>query len=156
MKRYYDNRGCVNCQCDIDLKVYNYSVDKYEHPLCRSCQVWFKDILFKTTATDRSIDLYFALKERGVPAKLEKSDGFKTIDIAVPDAKVNIEVDGMHHAYNGKQALADLRRILHSYKKGYTTLRIPNALVQHDIQETADLITEYLITSRQKKAKRYY
>jgi hypothetical protein len=34
------------------------------------------------------------LKKREVPAELEKFDGHKTIDIAVADARVNIEVDG--------------------------------------------------------------
>lgn len=28
---------------------------------------------------------------------MEKFDGFKHIDIAIPEAKVNIEVDGGHH-----------------------------------------------------------
>lgn len=75
--------------------------------------------------------MYFALKDRGVPPELEKSDGFKSINIAVPHAKVNIEVDGMQHSYNGKQALSDLHRPLHSFKKGYSTLRIPNTLAEY-------------------------
>lgn len=38
--------------------------------------------------------LYFSLREREVPAELEKFDGYKTIDIAVVEVKVNIEVAG--------------------------------------------------------------
>lgn len=53
--------------------------------------------------------MYFALKVRRVPAELEKFDGYKHIDIAVVEVKVNIEVDGRHHIYNNKQFLADLK-----------------------------------------------
>jgi len=156
MKKYNRNFGCIECDATIDLRVFNYSVENYYHPLCRKCQDWLKDILEYSTATDLAIDLYFALKDRGVPAKLEKSDGYKSIDIAVPKSKVNIEVDGMHHSYSGKQALIDLKRTLHSFKKGYATLKIPNALTEYDLEQTADLITEFLIESRIKKRKRYY
>ena len=156
MKKYNKNLGCIECDASIDQRVFNYSLENYSHPLCRNCQEWLEDIIEYSTATDYAIDLYFALKDRGVPAKLEKSDGYKSIDIAVPHAKVNIEVDGMHHSYNGKQALTDLKRTLHSFKKGYSTLRIPNALAEYDMEQTADIITEILIESRNKKRKRYY
>jgi very-short-patch-repair endonuclease len=118
------------------------------------CQDWFRDILDFTTATDESINLYFALRARNVPAELEKNDGFKTIDIAVPEAKVYIEVDGGHHNLSAKQAMSDLNRTLHAYKKGYLTLRIPNSLVKHHLDEAADKITEYLAISRDRKKKR--
>ena len=86
-----------------------------------------------------------------MPAELEKWDGYKTIDIAVTEAKVNIEVDGKHHNYNHQQALSDLKRTFYSFQKGYLTLRIPNSLVEWSIEETADYITEFLIESRNRK-----
>lgn len=96
-------------------------------------------------STFEAIDLYFALRKRGVPAKLEKFDGYKTIDIAIPEAKVNIEVDGAQHNFNARQALADLKRTYYSFKKGYLTLRIPNCLTKDKaLEETADYITEFL------------
>lgn len=155
MITYNKRQNCLQCDVDIEDKVHSYSTFTLGHALCRKCQNWFRDILDYSTATDESIELYFALKRRGVPAHLEKNDGFKTIDIAVPHAKVNIEVDGGHHNYSSRQAMSDLRRTLHSYKKGYTTLRIPNSLAHDNLEETADLITEYLITSRDKKTNRY-
>ncbi|MCW3071121.1 MAG: hypothetical protein JWO44_1011 [Bacteroidetes bacterium] len=151
MIRYNQQTDCSQCEKCIDEKVHSYSVKHYGHSLCRKCQEWFKDILDYSTATEEAISLYFALRQRGVPAQLEKSDGFKTIDIAVPHAKVNIEVDGGHHNYNSKQAMSDLKRTLFSYKKGYSTLRIPNSLAKHDLNQAADLITEFLIESRKQK-----
>ncbi len=100
----------------------------------------------------RSIEL----KRRGVPAELEKWDGKKTIDIAVVEAKVNIEVDGGQHNYNSNQALVDLQRTLYSFKKGYLTLRIPNSLIKRDIQKTADLITEFCVESRDQLDEEYF
>jgi len=106
--------------------------------------------------TSETLALYFALRERGVPAELEKFDGHKTIDIAVTDAKVNIEVDGAHHNYDVRQALADLKRTYFSFLKGYLTLRIPNSLVRLNLEETADYITGFLIENRDKKYKKRY
>jgi very-short-patch-repair endonuclease len=142
---------CTNCNIDIDERVYNYSNQVFRVTLCRTCQEWFRDILNFTSATNESIELYFALRLRGVPAVLEKNDGFKTIDIAVPDAKVNIEVDGGHHNFNADQALRDLERTLFSFKKGFLTIRIPNALVRYNLNLAADKITEFLIISRDRK-----
>ncbi len=86
------------------------------------------------------------LENYGWKPELEKWDGFKHIDIAITQARVNIEVDGRQHNRNAKQALADLKRTYYSFKKGYLTLRIPNVLV-HDatvIQETAEFIDKFL------------
>jgi hypothetical protein len=148
---YNQNNTCLKCKEEIEEKVLNYSNDNFGHPLCRVCQEWLSDIKETTTATTESIDLFFALMKRNVPAILEKSDGYKTIDIAVPHAKVNIEVDGGHHIYNAKQAMSDLKRTLYSYEKGYSTLRIPNSLAKHDLDQAADLITKFLIVSRDSK-----
>jgi very-short-patch-repair endonuclease len=145
MKKYNLPSNCIQCQTIIDTK----------HPLCRECQDWFEDILDYSSATDEAIDLYFALRLRGVPAILEKSDGFKTIDIAVPHAKVNIEVDGGHYNYSAKQAMSDLKRTLFSFKKGYSTLHIPNSLAKYDLEQAADLITEFLNESRTHVIKKY-
>jgi hypothetical protein len=95
-------------------------------------------------ASQEARDLFFALKRLGVPAELEKYDGFKRIDIAITDAMVNIEVDGGHHNYDAKQAMTDLKRTIYSFKKGYLTLRIPNSLIRANLEETAMFITEFL------------
>ena len=143
--QYFD---CVECKTKIDSVVFNYSTQNFRQPLCKNCQEWFKDILNYSSATNEAIALYFSLRKRGVPAILEKHDGYKTIDIAVPEAKVNIEVDGAQHSFNAQQALSDLKRTYYSFIKGYLTLRIPNSLAKSHLEHTADIITEFLIESR--------
>jgi len=141
---------CLECECAIDKAVYNYSTTKLGFPLCRDHQEWFKRLDRKIT--DQAITLYFLLKENGVPAELEKSDGHKKIDIVIDDAKVHIEVDGGHHNYDSKQALADLKRTYYSFKNGYFTLRIPNSLMSSEkvARETADFVTDLLILNRDR------
>lgn len=141
---------CIECGCYLQRDVFNYSTQNFGHPICRSHQDWIRDIYNNTSTTPQAIDLYLALRSRGVPAELEKWDGYKTIDIAVTDAKVNIEVDGLHHNYSHNQALSDLKRTYYSFKKGYLTLRIPNTLIEWSVDETADYITDFLNESNKK------
>jgi hypothetical protein len=140
--------NCLECGCNINQQVYSYSTTYYGVPLCIPDQKWIKEM--ESTSTLEAVQLYFALKERGVPAELEKYDGFKHIDIAITKAKVNIEVDGGHHNYNNRQALSDLKRTYHSFLKGYLTLRIPNSLVREHLEETADYLTDFLVENRER------
>lgn len=152
MKLYNQKQECLECEDNIDNRVFKYSVDNFGIPLCRDCQDWLREA--EEISTPESLMLYFELRKRKVPAELEKFDGNKTIDIAVVDAKVNIEVDGQHHNHNARQALADLKRTYFSFKKGYFTLRIPNSLVKNHLEDTADLITEILNVSKNSNTKR--
>ena len=105
---------------------------------------------YERLPTPQAIALYEALKERGIKAEQEKWDGFKSIDIAIPKSRFNIEVDGQHHNFNPNQALTDLKRTLCSHKKGYTTLRIPNSLVNNHLDETADCIVGMINASNRQ------
>ena len=149
MSNYQQKNDCLHCNTGIDFRVFNYSVENMGVPLCRACQSWIKDMSYQTTL--ETMQLYFALIQRGVPAEIEKFDGHKTIDIAVTDAKVNIEIDGQHHNFNPHQALSDLKRTYHAFRKGYLTLRIPNSLIRYNLEETADLITGFLMENRNRR-----
>jgi very-short-patch-repair endonuclease len=146
---------CTECYSPINGNVANYSINKFGIPLCVEHQHWVE--FMSQQSTLEAIRLYFALKQRGVPAQLEKFDGYKHIDIAIPEAKVNIEVDGGHHNYDTKQALADLKRTYFSFLKGYHTIRIPNSLIHNDyvLNETAEYIVAFLNESLNKQWKRY-
>ncbi|WP_222704529.1 DUF559 domain-containing protein [Parabacteroides bouchesdurhonensis] len=98
--------------------------------------------------------LYKALRERNVPVELEVFDGHKTIDLVVKSLKINIEVDGVHHNANSKQASSDLIRTLCSYRKGYITFRIPNSIIHNSLEETADRIVDILLEAKNRKDER--
>ena len=144
---------CTECRDTLNLEVTNYSINNYGLPLCIIHQKWINEM--ENYTTQETIRLYFALRQRGVPASLEHFDGYKHIDIAIPDAKVNIEVDGGHHNYNTNQALSDLKRTYFSFLKGFYTIRIPNSLVYSDnvLEETADYLVSFL---NENVKKNYY
>ena len=141
--QYFNPPGhCRNCSAAISQHVISDSTTTFGHPLCIPCQ---QDVGNKFNySTKETINLYFSLRERGVPAELEKFDGYKTTDIAVVEARVNIEVDGPQHVNNADQAFADLQRTFYSFKKGFLTLHIPDVLVKQNLNQTADYVTEFL------------
>ena len=129
--RYY----CSICKRRITKEEYIYSRKNFFKPLCRRHQ-----------PTKEAMKLGHLLKRMGWYVEFEKFDGYKHIDIAIVDAKVNIEVDGGHHNFSPEQALADLKRTYYSFKKGFLTLRIPNSLVRDErtLQKTAKFIHKFL------------
>ena len=146
---------CSKCNKHLSKRELNYSTENYGKLLCRECQEKYgplkkKHIKRKTWATKESLKLFESLIKMGFNAKLEKWDGYKHIDIAIPDKKVNIEIDGLHHSYNKKQALADLKRTFYSWKKRYVTLRIPNKLINENAYKTAGYIKRFLETSAEQ------
>jgi very-short-patch-repair endonuclease len=140
---------CSKCEQHLSKKEFNYSIENYGKPLCRDCQEEFEPLRRKfekkcAKSTPEARKLYEILIKMGFDAKLEQWDKHKHIDIAIPELKVNIEVDGGQHNFNEKQALADLKRTYYSFKKGYVTLRIPNKLIQNNAYETAKYISQFL------------
>jgi len=94
--------ACSECKEQIPKKVFEYSIKYYGRALCLDCQedYAYKEKSYqkqKEKSTPEAIKLCEALIKMGFNAELEKSDGYKHIDIAIPKFKVNIEVDGMQH-----------------------------------------------------------
>ena len=143
---------CLKCERQVSMKVLDYSVKHYGKVLCIHCQDYYTSEeksyqKQREKSTPEAIKLCEALIKMGYNAQLEKNDGHKHIDIAIPKFMINIEVDGMQHHYNEKQALADLKRTYYSFKKGYVTLRIPNKLIQEKAYETARYIKKFIEAS---------
>lgn len=91
------------------------------------------------------------LRQYGWNIRHQQWDGHKTIDIAIPEARFNIEVEGSQHNLNPNQARSDLLRDYYSEQKGFVTKRIPNSLLRDDLraEETARLLNKEL----QERAK---
>lgn len=145
---------CIECDNSIHKSVYNYSTDNFGVALCVKCQNWARDMVDSRRTTEEVLNLYLLLREYGINAELEKHDGYKTIDIVIEEAKVHIEVDGVHHNYNSRQALSDLRRTYYSFRNGYFTLRLPNSLVRNNLEEAAECIVELLELGKSRVPKK--
>lgn len=92
--------------------------------------------------TPQAIKLCEALKERGIPNELEQFDGHKHVDISIPWAKLNIEVDGKYHLTNPEHLFRDLQRDACSHNDGVDTIRIPNFYVENHLDEIANAVAE--------------
>ena len=91
------------------------------------------------------------LKELEINAEPQYNDGHKSVDIFIPKANLIIEVDGSHHHSDSNQALTDLLRTMYSMKEGKITLRIPNKLVDNNINDCASLIKKIVIHLEEEK-----
>lgn len=75
------------------------------------------------------------LEDLGVRVLSQVSDGYKHIDLAIPDAKINIEVDGPKHWTNADQIVSDLERSHGSDDLGYHTIHISNDHINSDVKK---------------------
>ena len=119
--------NCWTCNNQLTNGILHYSLDEFGIPLCIPCQERVRPHVTPYTSPE-TIILWIALCDAGLPARLEQFDGYKTIDIAIPSHRLNIEVDGGQH-HSPRQALADLKRTAYSISQGFMTLRLPNSLI---------------------------
>jgi very-short-patch-repair endonuclease len=73
--------------------------------------------------TFKLMKLLKKLKVNFIP---EFNDGYKHVDIRIPTAKLDIEVDGEQHLINPSQIVRDLKRSHYSSKDGFDTIHIHN------------------------------
>lgn len=72
---------------------------------------------------------------------MEVKDGYKTIDISIPSAKIDIEVDGLHHFLEPEQIKSDFMRTYWSIKRDdYDTIHIPNIIIEKYLNKVADAL----------------
>ncbi|MDD4989591.1 MAG: DUF559 domain-containing protein [Candidatus Pacebacteria bacterium] len=92
--------------------------------------------------TKEAGDLKTALEEKGVRVLVELHDGHKHVDLAIPRAKINVEVDGIQHLTNPAQIVADLSRGYYSHKNGYDTMHIPNEMIRLHLGDISNALAE--------------
>jgi len=128
---------CFKCKNTITDNEYYFSNKNFGKALC-----------FTHQPTSEARLLGKKIEELGQwTVEYEFFDGHKNIDLSIPSAKVDIEVDGLQHALTKEQALADIKRNYYSYKeRGFITLHVPNIVVRDKttIDETARFINNFL------------
>ena len=115
-------------------------MDRLGVELCEKHQTRMVKLIKKNNTPVEAIQLYYGLKEAGVKTMLEWWDGKKSVDIAISRVKLNIEIDAEYHMLTHDQAINDLERTMHSFKNGFTTIRIPHVLIKHYLKETVNNI----------------
>ncbi len=89
--------------------------------------------------------LFDALISRGVNASLEYNDGHKTVDIAVLDAKLFIEVDGLQHFTNPEQIMRDFKRSHYSDGDDFRTFYVTNQIIEKYLDQVADALAKVIV-----------
>jgi len=91
--------------------------------------------------TPQAVSLYNALRERKIYCVKERWDGHKHVDISIPWAMIDVEIDGNHHYTDPEQIKRDFRRSWYSVQnKDYDTFHIPNIIIEHKLEQVADAI----------------
>lgn len=103
----------------------------------------------RAVITPQTRELYEALVTRGVFARLEYTDGHKHVDIAILNARMFIEVDGLQHFTDPIQITRDFKRDHFSDGDDFATLRIPNIVLEHHLQEVVDAVVR-VVEQRRK------
>lgn len=73
--------------------------------------------------------LYYELRNKEIDVQLEYSDGHKTVDLAVLDAKLYIEVDGLQHFTDPEQIIRDFKRNHFSDGDDFSTFYVTNQII---------------------------
>ena len=98
--------------------------------------------LWRRKPTAEEILLKEALEAHGIKVLSQVKDGYKTIDLSIPAAKINIEVDGKQHLTDPHQIISDLSRGHYSDSLGYQTIHIPNSFIHNDLARVASALAE--------------
>ena len=87
-----------------------------------------------------AIQLYYGLKSVGESPMLEWWDGRKFVDLSFSRVKLNIEIDDKYEKLPFDIAIEYLQESMHSYKNGFTTIKVPHTLVKYNLRETVENI----------------
>lgn len=131
---------CKDCDKAISYQEHKHSMELLGVELCDHHAGLMNKIIKDNRTPVEAIQLFYALKEAGARPMLEWWDGQKSVDIAFSRVKLNIEVDGEEELISHSQAIRELNEAMESFKKGFTTIRIPKVAIQHGMKETVNNI----------------
>lgn len=95
-------------------------------------------------ASKQAQALYEGLLQKGVKAELEYSDGHKTVDIAILEARLFIEVDGIQHFTDANQILRDFKRYHYSDGDDFSTFYVTNQIIENYLEEVVEALVKVI------------
>ncbi len=128
--------NCLECNRELSYLDHRNAMDSIGVELCPQHKTRIMKIMELNNTPVQAVQLYYGLKQAGVNPMLEWWDGKKSIDVAISRVKLNIEIDTEYEMLTHEQAMNDLEQTMHSFKNGFTTIRIPHILIKHYRKET--------------------
>lgn len=132
---------CEICSENVKQEDIDCSA-KYEVCMCTKCRRKLAEVHNQSSKllSNKQILVYMALEHRGLKPEIEWNDSYKTVDIAILDAKVYIEINGEHHVTDAYQHITDMKRSYYSILDGYLTLNVFNQVIPGYLNEIANTI----------------
>jgi len=127
---------CKDCNQSIPPEIGQLSMENLGVMLCQRHTKLVKGVVKENQTPIEAIQLFYALKEAGANPMLEWWDGHKSVDIAISRVKLNVEIETDYHLITHEQAINDLEEAMHSFKNGFTTVRIPHVVVKYYLDQT--------------------
>ncbi len=127
---------CLECNKELRYIDHKEAMDSLGVELCPRHKIRIEKLIRQHDTPIEAVKLYYGLKAAGANPMLEWWDGKKSVDIAVSRVKLNIEIDTEYQRLSHEQAINELEETMHSFKNGFTTIRIPHILIKHYLQET--------------------
>lgn len=127
---------CKECCRPIGYLEHREAMDFVGVELCSRHLALIEKIKKEKGTPKEAVRLYYALKEAGQNPMLEWWDGSKSVDIAISRVKLNIDIGTDYELMTHQQALDELEETMHSFKNGFTNIRIPHILVKHYLKDT--------------------
>jgi len=131
---------CKDCGKKIGHEQHAASTEALGVALCERHTKLIKKIILNNNTPIEAIHLFYALKEAGAHPMLEWWDGKKSVDLAISRVKLNIEIDKDYNTITHEQAISDLEEAMHSFKNGFTTIRIPHLAIKYYLEDTVQNI----------------
>lgn len=128
--------NCLECSKKLGYLDHRMAIDSLGLELCTNHRLRMEKLIEMYGTPVEAVQLYYGLKEAGVSAMLEWWDGKKSVDLAISRVKLNIEIDDTYEMMTHEQAINDLEEAMHSFRNGFTTIRIPHVLIKHYLKET--------------------
>ncbi|WP_343486173.1 hypothetical protein [Allomuricauda sp. d1] len=127
---------CKDCNKAIGYLEHKEAMDSLGVELCKRHTKLIKKVILDNNTSVEAVQLFYALKKAGVNPMLEWWDGKRFVDIAISRVKLNIEIDVDTELITHEQAINDLEQAMHSFKNGFTTIRIPSVAVKYYLNDT--------------------
>jgi len=132
--------ACIDCNKNIGYDAFKKSTQTLGVELCERHTQLIKKVILENDTPLEAVQLFYALKEAGANPMLEWWDGHKSVDIAISRVKLNIEIDTDYQLITHEQAIQDLEEAMHSFKNGFTTIRIPHIVIKYYLKDTVNNI----------------
>lgn len=112
--------------------------------------------MHNTKPTVWALRLKWALQKLGIKdVRTELWDGHKHIDLAIPSAHMDIEIDGSQHSTDANQILADFKRAHYSDLQGYDTKHVTNEELRWNLWGTAKAIANAARIQRRRLREKF-